>query len=90
MVPEFRSAMVPMLSVVPAARELRESKFSVIRSVKLDGAKVSPAAESEAVKSLWAALAGEPKNVAWPMGEMIDATMTMVRKMRRTPERFII
>jgi hypothetical protein len=28
--------------------------------------------------------------VAWLMGEMIDATMTMVRKMRRTPERFII
>jgi hypothetical protein len=50
--------MVPIESGVPAAKEVLLSKVSVVRSVKLEGGLITPAASIEAVRSAWAAKAG--------------------------------
>jgi hypothetical protein len=49
---------VPIESVVSAAKESILSKVSVVRSVKLEGGLITPAASIEAVRSAWAAKAG--------------------------------
>jgi hypothetical protein len=52
------SLTVPIESVVPAAKEVLLSKVSVVRSLKLEGGLITPAASIEAVRSAWAAKAG--------------------------------